>query len=489
MRRYSPIDGPLSSTGGPVIDAHLARVPHDRAFSAVRLTRANYGSFTEEAVLRRPVGAADFALFYGDSKSRGRELWRSQNGETFGMRVTHGFARGGVEWLYDNARDRFHLLSTKKGLWDRRAAGLRWFRSDSTRGATEASLRWSSMDAGWWTLLGLTQRETRAVDFRGRWEGVRGEDRLGLAIEGEIAASRFVRPGQERELLSGTDGLSLGAAAGWSREAGGVATRASAGAVRIAPLGISGVFAVEHERSMGRQGSILLHANRAVRNRTLARLPADGEAWVRQGLGLVDERAGEQPEAVWKAGAETRRRFADLTLEVGVDGMATTRGMDAGLVDLLATDQQGSIRPQDARRTCYFGTPWGGIDWRLPSGFHLAASGSAHVATGGVKGHLALPSVEGRGELDWSGLLFKDDLWVRLGLIARARTAVETPYGRVQAQGILDGEAQIRVGDLDVFFVLANLTDALATSMSYDGGFMYMPLRNYRAGLRWAFFN
>jgi hypothetical protein len=489
LRRYSPIDGPLSSTGGPVIDARLAPVPHDRAYSAVRLSRANFGTFTEEAVLRRPFGPTDFALFYGDSKSRGSGLWRSQKGETFGMRITHGLARGGAEWLYDNARTRFHLLSTKKGLWDRRAVGLRWFRSDSTRGAIETSLRWTSMDAGWWTLLGLTQRETRAVDFRGRWARARGGDRFDVALEGEIAATRFVRPGEERELHSGIDGFSLGAAAGWSREAGGAVTRASAGAVRLAPLGVSGVFALEHERSIGVRRSILFHANRAVRNRTLPRLPADGEAWVRQGLGLADERTGEQPAAVWKAGVETRARFAELSLAAGVDGMATTRSPDAGLVDLLATDQQGSIRPADARRTCYFGTPWGGIDWRLPGGLRAAASGSAHWATGGVKGHLGLPAGEGRGELNWSGRFLKNDLWVRLGLLARARTPVETPYGRIPAQGILDGEAQIRVGDLDIFFVLANLTDALATSMSYDGAFMYMPLRNYRAGLRWAFFN
>jgi hypothetical protein len=489
FRRYSPIDGPLSSTGGGVIDVRLAASPHDRAFSAVRLTRANYGTFTEEAVLRRPVGATDFVLFYGDSKSVGRELWRSQSGETFGARVTHRLAGGAAEWIYDNARDRYRLLATKKGIWDRRAAGVRWYRPDSTREAIETSIRWTSMDAGWWTLRGLTQRETRAVDFRGRVDRLRGADRLGIAVEGEIAATRYARPGQERELLSGADGFSLGAAAGWSREVGGVTTRASIGAVRVAPLGVTGVFALEHERSFGRGGSILVHANRAVRNRTLPRLPADGEAWVRQGLDLADEREGEQPEAVWKAGIDARAHAGRITLEAGMEAMAITRGLDAGLVELLGTDQQEGIRPQDLRRACLFGTPWGRIDWRLPAGLRAIGAGSFHVATDGVESHLGLPSSEGRGEIGWGRRFFKGDLWVDLALTFRARTPVETPYGRLPAQGIVDGHAQARVGDMDIFFVLGNLTDAVATSMSHDGTWMPLPLRNYRAGLRWAFFN
>jgi hypothetical protein len=210
---------------------------------------------------------------------------------------------------------------------------------------------------------------------------------------------------------------------------------------------------------------------------------------VRQGLDLADEREGEQPEAVWKAGIDARAHAGRITLEAGMEAMAITRGLDAGLVELLGTDQQEGIRPQDLRRACLFGTPWGRIDWRLPAGLRAIGAGSFHVATDGVESHLGLPSSEGRGEIGWGRRFFKGDLWVDLALTFRARTPVETPYGRLPAQGIVDGHAQARVGDMDIFFVLGNLTDAVATSMSHDGTWMPLPLRNYRAGLRWAFFN
>jgi hypothetical protein len=489
LRRATPIDGPLSSTGGSVIEARLAGVPRSKSVSAVRLTRGNNGTFTEEAILRRPVGSADFVLFYGDSKTSGRQSWRRQNGETFGLRLTQAAAGGAAQWIYDNARDRFRLLSTKKGRWDRRSVGLRWVRSDSTRAAVETSARWTSMDAGWWTTLGLTQRETKAVDFRGRVETPGPRDRLAMTVEGEIASTRFVRPGEERELLDGVDGISLGIAGGWTRAVDAKVTTASIGLVRLAPLGVTGTFAFEHERPVGGSKTLSLHASRSVRNRTLPRLAADGEAWVRQGLGLADERAGEQPEALWRAGVEARGRAAGLGWKCAVDAMLVTRGLGADLVDLLGTDRQGELTADDVRRTCSFATPWGRLEWESRFGLRASIGGSFHVATGGVSQHLGLPAVEGRGEIGLRRRLFKNDLLVDLALVGNGRSAVETPYGRVAALGSVDGQALARVRSVDIFFVLANLTDTVAPSMAYDGGFVPLPARNYRAGLRWVFFD
>lgn len=489
LRRASPIDGPLSSTGGNVIEARLAGVPPSGPVSAVRLTRANNGTFTEEAVLRRRLGASDFVLFYGDSKTSGRESWRRQAGETFGVRLTRAMAGGACEWIYDNARDRFRLLSTKKGRWDRRSAGLRWYRSDSTHAAVETAARWTFMDAGWWTSLGLTQRETRAVDFRGRVETAGSRHRLAMTVEGEIASSKFVRPGMEQELLRGAEGISLGIAGGWSRRIETTSTRASVGVVRLAPLGITGTFAFEHERPAGGSRRLSLHASRSVRNRTLPRLAADGEAWVRQGLGLADERAGEQPEALWSAGLEARGRVAGLEWVCAADGMVVTRGLGADLVEQLGTDRQSELTADDVRQTCAFLTPWTGVVWESRHGLRASFRGSCHVATGGVSQHLGLPATEARGEIGWRGRLFKNDLQIDLALVGSGRAPVETPYGRLAASGSVDGEAQARVRSVDIFFVLANLTDTAASSMAYDGGFVPLPPRNYRAGLRWFFFD
>ena len=489
LRRYAPIDGPLSSTGGSVIDARLAPVPQGRALTAVRLTRGNYETFTEEAVLRRPIGPTDFALFWSDSKTQGHDLWGPQNGETFGMRLTHRMSDGGLEWIYDNARDRFRLLASKKGFWDRRAVGLRWFRADSVGTSVEASSRWSSMDAGWSTAKGLTQRETRAVDFRGRMERAKGHDRYGVTVEGELAATQYARPAQERKLLSGLDGFSMGVASGWSRQSDRASTRASVGLVRVAPLAVTGTFSLEHGRTLGGVTTVSVHASRAVRNRTLPRMPADGGAWVRQGLDLAAESAGEQPEGLWRAGVEARRKGGAAVVAAGLDGMVDTRGLDAGYVSLLGTDSQDEIPPEAQRRSCSFGSPWGTLELFMPLGLRIRAHAAAHFATGGTEGQMALPACEGDGALAWQGRFFKNDLRVDLALSGRARTSVETPYGRLPSQGFLDGEASARVADLDIFFVLANLTDAIAMSMTYDGRFMPMPPRTYRAGLRWGFTN
>ena len=135
LRRSTPIDGPLSATGGPLLDLRLHSAPLDSAISAVRLTRASYATFTEEIVFRRRIGSGLlFSGFYGDEKTAGRDLWGGQFSETIGLRASHPYRGGSLEWGYDAARYRANLLASKRQLWTAvgRACGGRGDRRRAT---------------------------------------------------------------------------------------------------------------------------------------------------------------------------------------------------------------------------------------------------------------------------------------------------------------------------------------------------------------------
>ena len=484
LRRATPIDGPLSATGGPVCDLVFAEAPRDRAESAIRLTRSSYGTFTEEIVLRRPIGGALFSGFYGDSKSAGRDLWQRQDGQTLGARLGHSLAGGYVEWSVDDAYSRARLLSSKKAIWDRQAVGARWRRSFVDDASVEADASWSDTRGGWWTARGLTERRTRAVRVRTLFDKRRENGGYSAAIEAEGARTRYGRPGEAHDVLKD---LSAGAALGYETKSGRREVKLSAGVVRLAPLGVAPVFALETSWTGSR--SIDLYAARGVRHRTLPRMPADGEAWVRQGIDLAVEDEGESPESITRAGFSVEMPVRRLTLRAGADGTLIARGLriEEGQIEMLGTDQQDLLPASSQRRTCRYVTPWSGLDARLPLGIYGNARGWLNSAQGGKSIHLGLPGAEAFGRLGCLLPLFKHDLILDLRLTARGRGAIATPYGSLAPFGSVDGEIRGRLGDADIFFVLANLTDAVGTSMSYDGRFMFLPRRHYRAGLAWRF--
>jgi len=487
LRRYAPIDGPLSSTGGPMIDIREGEIPNDRAVSVIRVTRASYATFAEEILLRRPIGAFLVGGSYGTTKTNGRVLWRNEFSESTNLRARRRVAGGFGELAYDDGHHRERLLWTKQGFWNRKTWTLRWSRPDTANGGgIESAVQWKHDDSGWWTLQGLTKREGRSVFVRGlaqrAWAGGMGS----IAVETEFARIRFDRLDVEHELLHD---LGAGVAVGWTRTGTRRTDRLSAGIVRLAPLSPGPVFAAEREVEMG-EGTILVHASRAIRNRTLARLPTDGEAWIRQGIDLVGEGVGESPEALWRAGIEGRRTVrSTLKISAGLDGLLDSSGFGGSDTDivLLGIDQQDRIPSAMLRRSRSFASPWFGAALALPHGFRLSARGGAAVAQGGVLAQLGLPAMQADGEVGWRGLLFKGDLQVDLSLIGRGQSKVATPYGVLGGRAILDGEIRARIDTADVFFALANLTDVVAPSMSWDGIFMDMPRRHYRAGLRWTF--
>ncbi len=490
LRRYAPIDGPLSSTGGPVIDARLAATPNDRAVSAVRLSRGSYGTFTDEIVLRRPVRRVLLDGFYGDSKTGGREPWQGQSGATMGLRIGHRLAGGWASWGVDGARERFHLLATKQGLWDRTAWIARWMNADSTPPTVDVTTAWTWTRGGWWTGRGLTERRTRAVLLRGLGHRSLGRDRASVAVEAEFARTYFHRFDEPTRLY---EDLSAGAALGWTRERPAATARVSGGFARLAPLAVAPVFAGEYEIRRARWPRLILYGSRAVRNRTLPRLPADGEAWVRQGFGLADERSGEAPEAFSRLGVEGRiggGAAARASLEAGCEILRSTRGLglDEEDLPLLGTDRQEEIPAMAERRSRSYFSPWGRLRGNLPAGFRFGVEGRGTIAEGGVASHLGLSAIRGRAEAGWRGALFSGDLELDLSLTARGGSAAATPYGTLPASGRIDGMIRGRIGEADLFFVLANLTDEIASSMSYESGaFSFLPRRHYRAGVRWFF--
>jgi len=258
----------------------------------------------------------------------------------------------------------------------------------------------------------------------------------------------------------------------------------------VAPLALSPVFAGEYEL-LQRSGEpwLIARASRAVRNRTLPRLPADGEAWVRQGLGLADERGGEQPEALWRGGLEVRVHSRGASLFSGVDLLVDTRGLGGSESDLLllGTDGQDHLPGDVQRERRSFLSPWSRVELCLPLGLRGAAAGWGTLAQGGTRSQLGLPAVRWNAELSRRVALFKGDLGLDLALAARGQTGVSTPYGDLPSQASMDGLLRARVGEADLFFVFANLTDQQNSSMAWDGGFIPLPRRHYRAGLRWCF--
>jgi len=487
LRRYAPIDGPLSSTGGPMIDVREGEIPNDRAVSVIRVTRASYATFAEEILLRRPMGSFLVGGSYGTTKTNGRVLWGNEFGESTNLRAQRVLAGGLGELAYDDGHHRDRLLATKRGFWNRKTWTLRWSRPDSAGGGgIETAIQWKHDDSGWWTLRGLTKREGRSVFVHGlaqrAWAGGMGS----IAFETEVARTRFDRLNAAHALLHD---VGTGVAVGWTRTGARRTDRVSAGIVRLAPLAPGPVFAAESEVGIA-GGSIHVHASRAIRNRTLVRLPTDGEAWIRQGIDLADEKSGERPEALWRAGIEARRTVGRaLAIAAGLDGLLDTSGFGGSDTDavLLGIDQQDRIPAAMLRRSRSFASPWGRAALDLPHGFRLSGRGTSTVAQGGVRAQIGLAAMRADGEIGWRGRLFKGDLHVDLSLVGHARTKVATPYGVLGGQAILDGEIRGRIDTADIFFVLANLTDIAAPSMSWDGSFMDIPRRHYRAGLRWTF--
>jgi hypothetical protein len=490
LRPYSPVDGPLSSTGGPQIDVRLAPAAAGRPVSAICLTHASYGTYTEELVLRRAVGPVLFHGFYGDSKTRGHEPWWDQKGQTIGLRIAHRLGGGILEWGGDDAFNRFALLSTKGGLWDRTAWTLRWQRPDSGSTSIETAASWIWTRGGWWTSRGLTERRSRSVGLRTVLDRPLGRGRASLATELDMARTFVERPEEAQRLL---EDVSCGGAIGWTGLLGRGEARGSVGVVRLAPLAVAPVFGAEYEFGAAGWPRLSVNASRSVRNRTLPRMPADGEAWVLQGIGLAQEKDGEQPEGAWRCGLVVggKGKPGASMLRAGGDLLWMTRTLANSESELamLGTDQQEDLPAAAQRGDRGFFSLWFQGDARLPWGFHLDATSVGVIAEGGVARDLGLPAIRGTGELGWRGALFSNDLGVDLSLQALGRSKVATPYGTLPVQGRIDGTARVRIGPADLFFVLANLTDAIATSMSYEGGFYPLPRRNARAGVRWLFTN
>lgn len=487
VRRSTPIDGPLSSTGGPILDLRLHAAPADRAVSAVRLTRGSYSTFTEEIVFRRPLGKRLlFAGFYGDAKTAGRDLWRRQFSETIGLRASHPFRGGALEWSYDAARYRNDLLASKRQLWDRRAAGMRWQRGWGAGRTLEGDLSWSHLRGGWWSARGLTERISDGVRGRFMARIDSASVPLSVAVELDGTRTRFKRYDGERRLL---EDFSYGGAVGWERSRGGADLRVSGGVVRIAPLAPAPIVHGEASGEIGPRTRWLLHAGRAVRNRTIPRLPADGEAWVRQGIGLADEDSGEAGESLYRAGGGLRFSLGAQEIGLGAEGCVRARGLalDASDLEWLGTDGQDAIPESAMRRTRSFASPVLDLDLSLPWSFRLRGSTWANIAEGGWRSHLAFPAFEGTGEAGWRGKIFRGDLDLDLSLRWRGRDRVATPYGTLAPAGSADGRVSGRIGSAEIYFVLANITDAVSTSLSHDGRFMFMPRRHYRAGLAWQF--
>jgi hypothetical protein len=140
------------------------------------------------------------------------------------------------------------------------------------------------------------------------------------SVSGELDVARtFVdEPGEARRLL---EDRSAGIAIGWTGAVWAGLTAVSAGVTRLAPLSPAPVFAAEYTIEGTRWPRAAFSASRSVRNRTLPRMPADGEAWVLEGIGLADERRGEEPEAVWRCRSRVGRgrRQNGSMLRIGSD--------------------------------------------------------------------------------------------------------------------------------------------------------------------------
>jgi hypothetical protein len=491
LHRYAPIRSPLSATGGPQIDLREADSPTDRAISGFRLTRSSYATFAEEIFLRRPAGRYLLSGSYGTTKTNGRLLWGSVFGDALNLRMGGRLAGGFAEVAYDDGSYRNRLLSTKRGFLDRRGISLRWMRPDTTTGGgIEGALQWRHLDAGWRTLLGETRRNERTVFLHLLGERPAAGGMGALAFECEVMRIRFDRIPQAHRLQYD---LGAGIAAGWTKMGMRWTHRISGGITRLAPLAPAPVFSIESETSLGagpRAGSLLLHASRAVRNRTLPRLPTDGEAWIRQGLDLVEEKNGERPEGLWRGAVEVRRWFTPtIRVNAGADLLFDQGGYGGNETDLvlLGIDQQDRIPNAILRADRAFLSPFVGAEWKLPYGFRASAAGSITAARDGTRAELGLPASRAHGELGWRGKIFRGDLRLDLSLVGQAQSEIATPYARIAPQGIVDGLIRGRIGSADIFFVLANLADTQAVSMSWDGTFMLNPRRHYRAGLCWNF--
>ncbi|MFB3909125.1 MAG: hypothetical protein ACE15D_12060 [Candidatus Eisenbacteria bacterium] len=490
LRRFSPADGPLSQTGGPRIDVRLARPPSDVAESVVRLTRANYATFAEEIALRRPVGPLLFSLYYGDTKSAGRRLWGRQFGETIGLRMAHRAGRGVLEWGYDDDEQQFSLPATRKGTWDRNAVTVRYQRPDSIATSIEAAATFQDVEAGWASGLGPNERESRSLFARLLAQRPLAAG-TGVAVaEIDAARTRYAIDGGGHHRHRD---LSFGLAGGWEGGGtGGWDAKLSAGFARIAPFDPSPIFGAEASLRGRIVPYFALYASRGVGAPSLPRLATDGRAWVLQGIGLAGSKPGDAPASALTLGIEAGTdRSARAVVTAGVEALRTDHSLAPGssVVPLLGIDRQRELSPAELDASAHFFSPWAGIESRLRYGFFAGAGARGTIAEEGVRAHAGVPEARWNGWLGWRGALFRRSLDLDLRVTGEGRSRVATPYGTLPAMEWLEGQARGRIGDAELFFVLANLTNVDTPSWSWDGSFMSMPRRHYRAGVRWAFFD
>lgn len=490
VRRYSPVLSPLSATGGPTVVVHSVDLPHDEAASAVRLTRGNYETFTNELSFRRPLGRVLFGAWFGDTKTGGRYPWRRQTGEMKGVRFGIPAGRGWVDASLDGGKRRLELLSTKKANWNRTSLTLRYARGDSAAIRTRVNAQVLSSRGRWETLEGVTSRASREIFVRAEHDRPRvWGGRATFVVEGDYTDLDVRVPGAVPRLLRD---LSMGVAAGLARPFGGGRLETSGGLTRLAPLDLAPVGSIEWARALAPGVALELHASRAVMHRTFPRLPADGEAWVLQGTGLVEEEGGA-PQSLWIGGLGWKATGVEESawLEILVDGAWSRGGLDlteaqvpllaGGLPDVLPESALRGARPH------FLPQVRGAL--ALPLTIRIDAALQGTISEGGWRANPGTALARGTGRIGWSRHFLENDVLLGADLLARGRSETITPYGALPSEVRLDGTAWGRIGRAQAYFTLANLSDTRSPSASYDGGFGQLPGRSYRAGLRWDFAN
>jgi len=84
-------------------------------------------------------------------------------------------------------------------------------------------------------------------------------------------------------------------------------------------------------------------------------------------------------------------------------------------------------------------------------------------------------------------LLCQDELDLAFRLICEFQGKWQTEVGQMPATNRLNGELHGTIGKAHIFVGIYNLEDDLRESSTYSGGWLVLPVRNFRSGVEWHF--
>ncbi len=498
----TPLRLPNNPTGGPILEMEWLRPDTTTTVSGARLSDGNYDSNSNEFYFIRPSGDSLYQLFWSDQKSQGRLNYGAPDGSNLVLRYSRS---GALNWSvaahHQFARQRVFdelLVTNRRWLWER----------DAYVASLDGEFRGWSVDLGastGWYRHGWEGEVTATRKSRVSQVLLRTESPGHPTIPARFLASaqldrerlRFYQiPAFALQLPAVSHDethTGMGFAVGLGGETDGRRYEASVGRSQIPGWDGEWTFAAEVDQSW-RSWMLRTYVGRTARVPLLVRLPNDLYTQVGQGL-TVPGTDGSELETVdtieaWLDRGEPtggRLRLGLRRVEVHSSVSATSGTELADLVSLayLTESVSSDALGQDVSAVSAH------LEWErgLPWGLSTQVAGVVRSVDDDARDQLWFTPAEARVRLSWEATLFAGAMDLKLFVRGRWNDDRTTILGRIAPMNRFDAGGTATISTMTLFYLLENLENDVRESATVDQTAMSLPLRSYRMGLTWRFFD